>query len=407
MKTKYSIAAVLNLIFLSSVCFADFTPIPSSITHEYLPGAPVLLGQGYFPEAPMSSTPPCLQNIVPIVDGNRTVAQSANVSESVVSSTSGLKETLGIDVEMDASMLTYSGSGKFDYSTETNIDENDLNIVIHGSADYGNDVLDRSKSSYIPDVQKLIASGNLAEFKKECGSQLISSVSYGTRVSVLITLHNMTEEDKSTMGISVSGSGGFGPLSVSAKMNLNHMLQTNTSSHAVTKTVIVRGGDGLPNLATLVSGLQTDGQSIDQIEKGISDIFNGLSPAKAAIVGFTTIPYPGVNWDTEDFISDLKGEALSDLAEAFRYQFGKYSMIHELLLQIDQTGQIPEALQSCAQSLIDEARAEMPTVNNYVEALATAHQNCLVNPDASPSVCPMPARPTTPQFDFLYQLLTH
>jgi hypothetical protein len=106
-------------------------------------------------------------------------------------------------------------------------------------------------------------------------------------------------------------------------------------------------------------------------------------------------------------ITDFKTEALTDLNYAFQYQFKKYTMVHELYLQMDQTGEAPEAFQGLMPSLLDDAKVEMPELEKYVATLEADYQNCLANLNPSPEVCPIPAAPITPQFDFLYAILIH
>jgi hypothetical protein len=383
---------------------------PQPLTYGYLPGVDLTLGKGFsLPQQDGANVSAaklvCLENVKAIPNPNRKVSQGLALNERIVTSNQELKTALGIDEQMDASYLVFSGSSQYDFNLDDQIDEDSLNVVIQGSAQYGPDDLDMSDVKLAPFAQQLVDQKRFDEFKAECGSQFVSELKYGTMVSLIISIHHLSDQMKESLQVQLSGSGGIGPFSGSAKTALSQVLTSSSASSNVSMNVVIRGGDGLSNLTELVSGLLSKGQDVAQIESGISSVFNALTPDKAAVIGFTTNPYPLVPWDEEDLMSELKQQMLSRIVENYRYEFERYNAVQELFDEYDRSAFLPSELVGIPDVVIDSGRAEMPALEKYILSLAETHATCMKDQSPDLSECEMPPLVPTPDFNALYGLL--
>jgi hypothetical protein len=224
-------------------------------------------------------------------------------------------------------------------------------------------------------------------------------------VSLIISIHHLSNEMRESLQVQLSGSGGIGPFSGSAKTALSQVLTSSSASSDVSMNVVIRGGDGLSNLSGLVSGLLVKGQDVSKIESGISSLFNALTPDKAAVIGFVTNPYPGIPWDEEDLMSELKEQMLSRIVENYRYEFDRYGFVQNLFDEYDRSGIMPPQLVGIPEIVIESGREDMPELNAYILSLAQTHAACMKDQSATLSACVMPPVAPTADFNTLYGLL--
>lgn len=414
MKILWYTAMFLSLVSPKAFAMSKGSPSqitpPSSLDYGYLPGLKdIVLGVGF--ELPTQnagnasvSKMLCFQSASPIPNPNKPINQNTTFDEHVIQNTEDLKTSLGIDTTMDASYLSFSGSASLDFSVEDHVSTNDLNLVIVGSSDYGVDQLDGKSLSLIPMAQQLLDQGKYDDFKALCGDQFVSTIEYGTRLALLISIHNVSEDLKESITSNASASGGIGSFSGSLRQTINQTLNRLTNSNEVSFHIIVHGGNGIPDLATIVTGLGVTGQNVDQIEAGIRAIMVALTADKAAIVGFKTIPYPAIPWNTTDLMSDDKAHILSRMVDEYRYQSYRYDTAERLFQVIDGSSVWPSQLKQVPKVFVDAARKDMSVLNSYVLAIAQAHGACMTDGTANLSACKMPVIPPYGDFDLFWQL---
>jgi hypothetical protein len=400
MSTKLNMMAVLSLLAWVSNAGAATHP------YKYLPGLVPVLGQGFMPDNPLALPAPCMTGMGTISNPSQNVNQSAPLDEKVVTTSSALKFVLGIDTQMDASVLVYSGSADLNINTEYDEVDNGVSVVIQGQANYGNEVLDMSKMVYRSDIQKLVDQGRVQEFHKACGDEMVTTLNKGTSVSVVITMHGVDRAFKETLTDNASASGGFGPLSASAKMQLNQMLITQSGYSELTVNVFVRGGNGLPDFAGIVASLQSTGKSWDQLEQGVAEIFKDLTPEKAAITGFVTETYPGVSDQNENLILDEKTRDLENLVSMYRYHLQQQELLEGLFQKEEQTGVAPREFSNLTDAVLDGAKQDLPVLDAYVSKLAQVHQNCLAEQSPQLDACRIPPMPQMFGVILMYDLLS-
>jgi len=399
-----------NLLVASAFLISLSNVGADTRNYKYLPGVVPILGQGFLVASPTALPAPCMTGMLPPsnsqTSSQQNVSQDASLNEEVVTSTSALKAALSIDMQMDASVLVYSGSGELNIDTEYSTNEHDVSVLIQGQASYGNEVLDLTKMTYRPDIQKLLDQGRIKEFREACGDEMVTTLNRGTSVAVVITMKDVDSDFQESVTSSASASGGIGPLSGSAKSKINEKLTTQSENSNVTIHVFVRGGSGLPDFADLVSSLQATGKSWAEIEHGVSEIFKSLTPDKAAVTGFVTESYPGVSDKDENLTGDQKTDALASLVYVYRTQLAKQKLIEGLLLQQEQTGSTPSSLAVLDPSIIRAAKEELPDLDQYLRTVAAVHQSCLNDADPMLQACKMPTLPPVEGVAFLYHLLT-
>lgn len=376
-------------------------------TYGYLPGASIVMGQGFSISSPLASTAPCLENPRAFTNPNRDIGQETAVTMQVVTSTSALKTVLGIDTEMDASVLSFSGGGSLDFSSDIDITENDATVVIQGRTQYGDDLLDLSDLKYIPNAQTLIDKGNLEGFKNLCGNELISQVSYGNQISIVVSIHGLTDDEKISINSSAQASGGFDVLSASARSKINSMIEHSSTSTDVRMQAFVRGGEGLPDLKDLVAETMSNNPNLDQLAHGISNIFQQLTPQNAAVIGFTTQPYPGVDLSDVNLMGVLKTQFLESLVTRFRGFDQEYLLINNDLIDQDTNNETPADFEGLASSMISSAKLEVPKMASYLGILTNIHAACLADTTPELGACTAPARPITPNMDEIYWHVTN
>jgi hypothetical protein len=247
---------------------------------------------------------------------------------------------------------------------------------------------------------------NFDAFHQLCGNDLITSVNYGTRVSIVISIKGISSQDKQSINASASGSAGFGPLSASAKVQISSLMKSSQASTEVKMQAFVRGGDGLSNMDELVDSLLAPHVTIDQLRSGIGKIFKSLTAEMAAVTGFTTQPYPGVSDSNANYMNAIKQQQLSYLAQNFRYQFSRYNRIFGDLNDQEMSSATTEDFRGVAPGLIANVRVELPSLKQFVSDLAQAHEDCLKDTAPELSKCGLPAKPAMPNLDLLYAMMT-
>jgi hypothetical protein len=384
---------------------------PQPLTYGYLPGVSLVMGSGFSlptedADNASSAKMVCFQGVKALANPNRYISQEMQLTGKLVTSNHDLDVALGIDSELDASYLVFSGSGKYDFNISDQIHDDDLNLVIQGYADYSPDQIDPSSIQLAPFAQQMIDKGQIDDFKGTCGTQFVSQLRYGTSVSLIITISHVSEDIKESLSAQVSASGSIGLVSGSAKTSLNQLLTSASASTNVSFKAVVQGGDGVPNVDLLVGALLTPGQDVDHIVAGIQKLFNTMTPEKSAVIGFVTTPYPGIPWSNEDLMSDHKGEMLSRIVENYRYENSRFLKVQNLYDQIDRTDDLPSVLTDIPATVVQSARGDMDSLGAYVIQLAQAHANCMKDQTSTLSGCNLPPMPPLPYFNRFWQFLS-
>ncbi len=374
-------------------------------TYGYVPGLPVTLGKGFTPKDPMQDHLICFQGIK-TRQLNSGVSDATSVSVNIVQTTRDLKSVLGIDEKIDASMLTFSGHESFGFSSDQELNENDVNIVVQGWTEYSGETLDLSGASYIPEIKKLVNDGNLKEVTRRCGVELVNTVRRGASISVIITIHGLSDSEKQSMNLNVSGGGGIGPFSASAEVKVNSLLNGSSSSAQISMQAFARGGAGLSSFAPLVSEILSESKSISVLASGISSALSSLTPENGALIGFSTIPFPYVDLNQQNLISDLKEQKLSDLVEVYRSELNRYEFVHKLFMEEDDLHEHPPVFDHLSPDLIASARGDLPKEEAYLASIAGAHQACLNNVSPGLGACAIPTEPDTNSFNLLYFIVS-
>jgi hypothetical protein len=313
---------------------------------------------------------------------------------------------MGFDTTLDASVLTSKLSATYSSSSSHEISRNSVNIVLYAKSSFSGATLDLSSARYIPWAQKLLDQRKYADFTRLCGPELVSTVSKGAVLAVVITIDGLSEAQKSQMDLKVSGSTGFGPFSAKAQAHFEKLRTSSSSRVSIGMQAYVRGGSGIPAFQSLAAALVNQSVEISKLSEGISDALKSLQPEQGAVTGFRTIPFPDVNQDEEDFLTAEKSHVLRKVAVRYREHSKRAEFMDEFLETDWLTRPNPEERDGFTPELLEQARGELPLLKAYVRKLAETHRACLAAPSIYDAACTIDPAPLTPYSDRLYIILT-
>lgn len=281
----------------------------------YHPDSRLYLGAGTNPKQPGRAYLQCLKSDRSGSDTGATTrgAVSTEFEMKLVRSREELDQTLNVSAKISASGLFYSAKASVDSSSSKSFSEDSLTWVIHGYSDYGmftlkNPVLDEVASEYActgpgrrrckPNYEALIS---------RCGTEVVTEERRSVRLAAIVTLHSLSESEKSRLSASFSGSmkwgGGGGKVSAA----YDRFVDSMRSASNMEIRFFAIGGAGITHLKGLLSlenGENLSGPVVlAKMPKVMHDYMSGLTASQAPPTEFRTVQItafaPGLN-DPQD-----------------------------------------------------------------------------------------------------------
>lgn len=293
-------------------CSVAFAEEPTFI--GYHPMVPRTLGSGISLADPGANMPDCLVN----VEGTSISGARETSSDTfLVTNSSQLRQTLGIDLRIDASYLTFSGGANFSFSSENLFDDYSITMVVKAWSEYAPFKL-KPTAALAPSAKAIRSNG--PKFVSKCGTHYVDAVRRGSTVSAVITIFGLSSTEKRDTVAGMVASGGWGAASASVKAKFEEHLQRVTQSNNSRVQVVATGGEGIKDFGGIIRALAAGKDSLASVQVALAKMVETLDEGNSAQLGFWIRPFSDFDVDTKalDLWSDLKSKAMSDMVSEYR-----------------------------------------------------------------------------------------
>ena len=261
--------------------------------YGYYPGNSLSLGAGINPDQPTVFLLPCVLYEKETLPGGST---GTVFTSYYVTNAQQLKSVLSIDQNMDATYLTFKGSGSFNLSEESTVTSDTATLVIMAHSGYPGIQVKAGTVSLTPQAKALLA--NNAEFVRVCGTRWVGFIDRGSSVSAIVTFSGLSLEESTKISTALSASGGWGVLSGSAKTAANSALSRAAQAHQISIQVVATGGPGFGPAADLMAAAASpDPNPIDKIQAQLAPYLNQFTAENSAPLIFKVVSMEGLGWD--------------------------------------------------------------------------------------------------------------
>lgn len=388
-------AAFYLLAFPCSASAEDENPY----FYRYHPKTVFNLGTGFSPNSLTTPKTPCISFQKRNFEGG---ALDSKVESYVVRDFKELMNTLEFDRRVEANVLFESGgsaNGGFSKKgkKESMFSRDSVTLVIRGHANYGRIGLD--SPTLLPWAQKLIDTGDFAEFEKTCGSWLVTAQHQGSNITVLITLTNLTSEEKSASETEINAGASFeiGKLKLggSAKSTFEEMMKARKNTGFIEISAFSNGGEGIGSLGLLTSAIESSSLSgLSRIEEKIAETMKSFNFGNAAPTGYTVVPMPFGYKKTEQLWTQEQQNGLEEIADEYKELSSKMTILKAIANRTH-----PGSNKLSAGQLAD-VQAVIPKLRAYLAQLADLHRKCQV--ESTLEACQLPSpdrRPSIPDLE--------
>ncbi len=379
---KTIVSAWLIVVFVSA-----YPRIALSVDYDLLPGEPtsyglfptsiLSLGGGFSPE---DLTQKKLRAVNYQLHKDSAGSLTTTLNATLVSNYSQLKQALHLDANIGASLLGDSFNASTGIDDSSIFSNNSLTLVISAQTEFGR--LETSNETLVPAAQKLIDQGRMDDFEGIYGSRYVALEKRGAMASILITISDIDQDAKEAINTSMSASGGFGPLTASAKATWNSEVESAFKQGRVSVQVFSIGGTGISGLSGLASGLLGQPNSVEQIEQALANFMKTFSPDNSAPIGFSVVSMYGFGWRPSDssLRIDIRNQKLTELNNMYHDATNHLNAIKAILSGADIRNRM---LTGDASSKLN---AELPVYENYIQAIADAHDSLLRSKQSASSI---------------------
>lgn len=362
--------------------------------YRYHPKTVFNLGTGFSPNSLATPKTPCISFQKRTFEGG---ALDSKVESYVVRDFKELMNTLEFDRRIEANVLFASGGLSKKEKTESMFSRDSVTLVIRGHANYGRIGLD--SPTLLPWAQKLIDTGDFAEFEKTCGSWLVTAQHQGSNITVLITLTNLTSEEKSASEteIKVGASGNIGGIELggSAKSRFEEMMKARKNTGFIEISAISNGGEGIGSLGLLTSALESSSQNgLSRIEEKIAETMKSFNFENAAPTGYTVVEMPFGYKKTEQLWTQEQQNGLEEIADEYKELSSKMILLKAI------ANRTHPGLNKLSAGQLADVQAVIPKLRTYLSQLADLHRKCQV--ESTLEACQLPSpdrRPSVPDFE--------
>ena len=228
-----------------------------------------------------------------------------------------MKETLGIDLKIDANYLSFGGaSASFDLENSVQQRTDSLTVVIKTSTTFGRKGI--TDDSLRPEAQALL--GDAKSFIDAFGTYVIDQVTLGASVSAVLTISDVDTSTQNDISTELAAHGGSGPVSGGLTAKVNQEIQRAANSGRLSINLFATGGPGLGGLKDSVATLTTTTNGIDAILKALETFIGQFNKTNASDIMFNFRPLSeyGLNPEAVDLWSLEKERRLEDIVKLYR-----------------------------------------------------------------------------------------
>lgn len=235
----------------------------------YHPSSTLRLGGTFDPIDLTDVKPPCIvhDGEVP-VDGMGETAVSPKMTFFIrqITDFREFYSYMSLSASVSGHYKAFSAGGSFSQEEENFSSSDSFSWVMGVSALYGRYRVENPRLT--ADAQRLAERGELIQFARRCGTQLVTQTSRGINAAVVFTIKNMTERNRSSLTASFNASFGGGLWGVDAGADFEKQVRSLIETGQITLDIRTIGGPGAAELASIIKDL--DKANIGKVRDALS-----------------------------------------------------------------------------------------------------------------------------------------
>lgn len=353
--------------------------------YGYYPETVLGLGLGFDPTNVQQPKTPAIIMTPRLLDGSG--ALSTQFVYTLVRTTTQMKETLGLDLRVDASFLVFKGSTTFSFNQNVTQDASSLTVVVSGITEFSRRGLDPASIALTPAAQAMLVRPK--QFVESFGSHYGLIERRGAAVHAILTVSQVSESARVAINTSMAASGGWGPLSASARAAFQRELVGASSQGRLECQVVATGGAGFAGLADMVRTLSAQSDSLQTVTDSLASYLRQFNESNAAPLGYHVGSFVGLGLDPSaiNLWSETKVRRLLAIVDRYREVTASLDNLNGILSGVDPRWRLlPAGGRAALQRTIGK-------LEDYLDRLASTHESFRLDTSAMSVAVPEPDEP--------------
>lgn len=242
-------------------------------------------------------------------------AVSTELSATFVRSVRAMKQALGLDFNVDASYLTYSGGLNFKYEQANTMRTEDICFVFVAKTNWGQLKIDNPS---LTTEARALLSADPSGFETKYGSRYVSGVLMGASVSCILTFRNVDKETRDEISAQVRANGSFGLAQLKTSASFRRMFDEAYQESRLKLDVVATGGTGVAGLAGTINTLFANVDPVEAIVTELTEYMKGFNSDNATPLGYFTTRTAYLGIAPVDFFDRVRDARLQEVVEKYR-----------------------------------------------------------------------------------------
>jgi hypothetical protein len=317
---------LLVSVGLSSSSSAQVEPNVYRVPTDPSQTFPLTLGSGFTTNDIYSLKAPTLTNFVPSRDGtwkniNPNAAQGAEIKIYRATSREEILDTLGWSASVAAHYMAWNANAQLRYSNRQLRTSSSITFVINARVNWGIYGI-ANPEALINSTAVAAYHGNFLSFAKRYGERMVTDVSMGQSLSIVLQLRNV--EDETYEQLNASAGGGYSGLltGVDFKATLEKAMRRANEQSDLTINVHTTGGDPTTLSSFILTNISS-GNLVDSLTVAIQNYITANFTRERSVplayhtTAFEALIPPAPNDAAQDFYNAERDTFLAELTSLY------------------------------------------------------------------------------------------
>lgn len=295
-----------------------------------------------------------------------------------LSSATDIMESMGLNAELAVRSLSFSVSSKLNIKQSQYINDNSISVAFTAIEVYRTLEVDVSTIEWMQQANNLLSdSTKHGLFKDIYGDMFVPSLAIGARVTIFITIKNLSKQERNEVMAELGGSGGTGFTEIEGKASYNEAFSRAIKNNSV--DIQIMQAYGITNnqvISNLIGSVKSQSLDIDSFAKMVSRfIGEGLNRTTGGIpIFFKLAPYKTIypTFNAQNFWSVRQQARLIGIWNQYFDVAAKVEVANEILRKNDYRHKL---LKSKADR--DTLISAVTYWDQYLDDIAEVYDKCL------------------------------
>lgn len=359
-----------SLLALSSIAQAG--------EYSYHDKSPMHLGGGFDPFRPTEDSPKCVEDFKAIPLDTQSNRKTSIIMD-VVKSRTDLYSKVEMSMSSSASYGAFSGNFSYSSLDEIEFNEDSLNWIVLFKSDLG-------KYGFSPTLKQEYKNYDNDELVYSCGSEVVTQERRGVMIYALVSVHNLSKNEKHFLEKSFSGSYGSGAFDASMDASYKSILNYSYAVGTVNVRIEAVGGPGIKNFAAAIGGKPNSYANYENLPTIISSYISEFVSNNAVPVQYFTTPIlklKGISRSKNE--SSFRGDRVAHLYEEYLSTLKEIKRIDDVLNNPKERSKFfADSFKNKKQGLIKSRSLLIDKMNSLyndgVNCFNPALKNCSISP---------------------------